>query len=322
MAPKPLASVSLDADDLWSYLKTHGDPGWAERPSYLPAFFPLVLELLDRLELRITFFLVGYDAARPANRAVLAEVVRRGHEVGNHSFEHECWLHRYDRDRLDRELARAEEAIEAATGVRPRGFRGPGFSWSPLLLDVLERRGYRYDASTLPTFIGPLARWYFLKTARLSAAERREREALFGAFTEGFRRNKPYRWRLDGGRSLLEIPVTTVPGLRVPFHLSYLLYLSRVAPRLAELYLHGAARACRLTNTPPSFLLHPLDVLGREDVPALAFFPGMDLPGEVKRRFFARALGLLREYFELGPLGPQVEALERDGGLPLKEARG
>jgi hypothetical protein len=25
---KPLASISLDLDSLWSYMKTHGDPGW------------------------------------------------------------------------------------------------------------------------------------------------------------------------------------------------------------------------------------------------------------------------------------------------------
>ncbi len=317
-APKPLASVSLDADDLWSYLRTHGDPAWVDRPSYLPRFFPLVLDLLDRLALRITFFVVGFDAARPENRPGLAEAVRRGHEIGNHSFEHECWLHRYERARLEREVARAEEAIEAATGVRPVGFRGPGFSWSPLLLKVLERRGYRYDASTLPTFIGPLARWYFLRSARLTRAERREREALFGAFSEGFRPNKPYRWRLEGERSLLEIPVTTLPGLRVPFHLSYLLYLCRVSPALAAGYLHAAARACRLTNTPPSFLLHPLDVLGAEDVPGLAFFPGMDLPAEAKRRFFARAIGILRQYFDLVPMGAQVAELERNGPLPSR----
>ena len=40
-------------------------------------------------------------------------------------------------------------------GRRPIGFPGPGFSWSPDLLEVLAERGYRYDASTLPTYLGP-----------------------------------------------------------------------------------------------------------------------------------------------------------------------
>ena len=34
---KTVASVSLDADNLWSYKRTHGDADWVERPSYLMA---------------------------------------------------------------------------------------------------------------------------------------------------------------------------------------------------------------------------------------------------------------------------------------------
>lgn len=29
------ASISLDLDNLWSYLKIHGDDGWRSFPSYL-----------------------------------------------------------------------------------------------------------------------------------------------------------------------------------------------------------------------------------------------------------------------------------------------
>jgi len=30
--PRPIASVSLDLDDLWTYLRTRGDPAWETRP--------------------------------------------------------------------------------------------------------------------------------------------------------------------------------------------------------------------------------------------------------------------------------------------------
>ena len=62
-AGKPLASISLDLDNLWSYMKTHGDPGWESFPSYLDTFIPVVLDILDDLNLKITFFIVGQDAA-------------------------------------------------------------------------------------------------------------------------------------------------------------------------------------------------------------------------------------------------------------------
>ena len=55
---------------------------------------------------------------------------------------------------------------------------GPGFSVSEDVLLALERRGYRYDASTLPTFIGPLARAFYLRNADFTLEERAEREVL------------------------------------------------------------------------------------------------------------------------------------------------
>ena len=39
-----------------------------------------------------------------------------------------------------------------------------------------------------------------------------------------------------------------------------------------------------MTGTNPSLLLHPLDFMGREDCPALAFFPGMDLARDAEAR--------------------------------------
>ena len=167
-----IASLSLDLDNKWSYLKTHGDRGWEEFPSYLDGVVPRFLELLDKLGLRITVFVVGQDAALEKNRPALAAIAAAGHEIGNHSFHHEPWLHLYSPEEIEREISSAEEAIAEATGVVPTGFRGPGYSLSPAVLQCLVRRGYCYDASTLPTLIGPLARAYYFMTAKLSPAER------------------------------------------------------------------------------------------------------------------------------------------------------
>jgi peptidoglycan/xylan/chitin deacetylase (PgdA/CDA1 family) len=319
-AARPTASVSLDLDNLWSYLKTHGDPGWTSRPTYLPRFVPIVLELLEELGLGITFFVVGADAARDENAAALRAIVAGGHEVGNHSHEHEPWLQRYDREALEAEVARAEDAIAVATGQRPRGFRGPGYSWSPDLLDVLARRGYRFDASTLPTFLGPLARMYYFATARLTPGEREERKSLFGSWKAGLWPNSPYEWDLGDGRRLLEIPVTVFPAVRTPFHLSYLLYLSRYSEALAFAYWRTALATCRLTGVEPSILLHPLDLVGADVAPELAFFPGMDVPAGVKQRVVRRALGMLRERFEVVPMSVHAERILAAGRLRSRTA--
>ena len=295
---KPPASLSLDLDNQWSYMKTHGDAGWESFPTYLPLVVPRVLEFLAARRLTISFFVVGQDAALEVTRAPLRALAAAGHEIGNHSFHHQPWLHLYSEPEIEAELAHAEEVIEAATGVRPHGFRGPGFSLSAATLRVLRRRGYRYDASTFPTFLGPLARAYYFMTARMSPAERAKRAALFGTLREGLRPNRPYRWALEGG-DLVEIPVTTMPLLRAPIHVSYLVYLGGHSPALAAAYFEGALRLCRLAGAQPSLLLHSLDFVGHDDVRELAFFPGMSLSLERKLALVGDAVDRLARHFRV-----------------------
>src|SRR5262249_25981836 len=141
------------------------------------------------------------------------------------------------------EVAEAEWLIEDATGRRPIGFRGPGYSYSDELLAILASRGYAYDATILPTFIGPLARWYFRRTATREAAERADRRELFGSFREGFRSMRSQVWSTDWG-PIVEIPVTTCPLVKLPIHMTYLLQLWQVSPRLTKHYLRAAFTAC------------------------------------------------------------------------------
>lgn len=300
------ASLSLDLDNQWSYMKTHGDAAWKSFPSYLNLLVPRVLDTLDRLGLRITFFLVGQDAALPEHADVFREIARRGHEIGNHSHYHEPWMHQRSERAIESELATAEESIEKATGQRPRGFRGPGFTRSESILQTLVRRGYRYDASSLATFIGPLARAYYFRSAKLSEADRREREDLFGGFADGFRPNRQHTIQLQNG-SITEIPVTTFPLLRVPIHVSYVLYAATISPAAALAYFRAALSACKLTRTEPSILLHPLDFLSGDECRELAFFPAMSMNPEIKRRVVTESIEALAAGFDVRPMIEMVE---------------
>src|SRR6185369_12230496 len=99
---KPLASISLDLDNQWSYMKIHGDEGWDQYPSYFSIFVPHVLDILDELNLKITFFIVGKDTESEDNRKYLKMITERGHEVGNHSYHHESWLQTYSYDKIEK----------------------------------------------------------------------------------------------------------------------------------------------------------------------------------------------------------------------------
>jgi hypothetical protein len=317
MERKPIASLSLDLDNKWSYMKTHGDAGWQSFPSYFDVLVPRVLEFLDGLRLTITFFAVGQDAALEKNRDAFRAIAAAGHEIGNHSFNHEPWLNLYSEQEMEEELSKAEEAIVKATGQAPVGFRGPGFSLSAVSLASLSRRGYLYDASTFPTYIGPLARLYYFLTSNLSPEERRKRQALYGRVRDGMKPVWPYTWSIND-RSLLEIPVTTMPLFKFPFHVSYLIYLRAYSETLALLYFRTALLLCDLTHTGPSLLMHPLDFLGRDDESDLTFFPGMGLPGKTKLEFVRKVLDLFLDRYTVLPLREHAMALA-NGNLQVAQ---
>ncbi len=302
---RPVADLSLDLDNKWSYLKTHGDESWTSLPSYLDVVVPLFLELLSKHQLKITVFVVGQDAEVETNLPALKQIVAAGHEIGNHSFHHEPWLQRYSPEQLEQEFDLAEAALAKITDQKLQGFRGPGYSLSLEVLDELARRGYLYDCSTLPTFIGPLARAYYLMRSNLSQKESEDRSKLFGSMRDGFRKLKPFFWQTKHGR-LLEIPVTTIPFFRIPFHFSYLLFLAQRSDWLADFYFKFALFVCRLTGTAPSLLLHPLDFLGGDEIAELEFFPAMAMSGARKRQIIDRMLALLVRHYRIVPMSERA----------------
>lgn len=298
---KPIANISLDLDNKWAYMRAHGIPGWEQYPSYFEQVIPRVLELCSVRNIQLTTFVVGRDAEVQENVPWLQQLVDAGHEIGNHSYMHEPWMHKYTPDQLREELDRSEAAIKTALGIEPKGFRGPGFSISTALLEELIHRNYEYDASTFPTFIGPLARAAYFRAARLSKADREVRAAQFGRFRDGLQPLRPYYWRLPSG-TLLELPVTTMPALKTPMHFTYLHFLAEKSPTLAKLYFRCALRLCRVFGTSPSILLHPLDFLAADEVPELKTFPGIGASTSKKLDVLNMLMDELQDSFQLMPI--------------------
>lgn len=85
---------------------------------------PLLLDLLDRYQTKAVFFMIGEKVR--AHPELTREVVRRGHEIGNHTLTHPAgsfWCAGPWRTR--REIAVCQQVIEEVTGRKPRLFRAP-----------------------------------------------------------------------------------------------------------------------------------------------------------------------------------------------------
>lgn len=82
-----------------------------------------VLAELARTRHRGTFFVLGDKARRHPD--VVREIHEGGHTVGVHGNFHDRWHSFRMPWRVRDDIVRAEDAVEAATGVRPRFFRPP-----------------------------------------------------------------------------------------------------------------------------------------------------------------------------------------------------
>lgn len=96
-----------------------------------------VLDTLDTHHAKATFFVIGRKAE--AHRDVVAEIVRRGHQVGVHGFVHARLFSVWGRKRVHEDLARAVRVLEEITGERPQLFRPPIGHTNPTIARVAEQ---------------------------------------------------------------------------------------------------------------------------------------------------------------------------------------
>jgi peptidoglycan/xylan/chitin deacetylase (PgdA/CDA1 family) len=298
------ATLSLDLDDAWCYLRATGRPGWEDAPTVLPLVCERVLRLADELSLRITLFVVGRDLLDPAKERAIRPFVERGHEIGCHSFGHDPRFASLPPGELRREVVAAADLIEQRLGVRPRGFRAPGYAFTPELTGILRDAGFRYDASVLPTFLGPLCRAYYFFRTGMNREERQRRAAMYGKLSDGFAPMAPRM--LPGAPPLASIPVTTFPVLRLPFHMSYVTWLAGMSGPLALAYVRTGLSLCRWLSLPPSYLLHSLDFVGAGEHSGIGFFPGMNDSWARKEGLLRSVLASLGSRFHVMPIGEFV----------------
>ena len=96
-----------------------------------------VLDLLDEHNARATFFCIGERIDR--HPALARAIVARQHEIGNHTYRHLMRFSLLGPRGVAQEIARAQEAIVAATGEVPRFFRAPAGLRNPFLEPALAR---------------------------------------------------------------------------------------------------------------------------------------------------------------------------------------
>jgi hypothetical protein len=117
---------------------------------------------------------------------------------------------------------------------------------------------------------------------------------------------RPCLWQLADKR-LLEIPVTTMPILKLPIHFSYVHYIASFSLSLARLYFRSSVSMSRVSIVRPSLLLHPLDFADRSDAQVLSFFPAMHTAVNRKLELLSWAFDLLQSCYLVRPMHLYME---------------
>jgi peptidoglycan-N-acetylglucosamine deacetylase len=249
--PPRLCAISVDLDEIPNYYAIHGRSGTQLQgaTAVYDIAVPRLRSLARALDVPLTLFAIGQDLERAESAGALAEAHRDGHEIANHTLSHLYDLTRRPREEIAKEIDEGTTAIERACGVRPRGFRAPGYTITDEVFRMLPALGYRYDSSVFPC-----PSYMALKDAAITAYSLLGRPsrsvidhpAVLTAPTRPYRVGEPY-WRRGSG--ILELPIQVTRGLRLPYIGTTLMmagpdrskWLTRgvVGEPLVNLELHG-----------------------------------------------------------------------------------
>jgi len=174
--------LSIDFED-WNQLARRriGYAGWDVRGPALARQTGALLDVLDELRARATFFVLGITARRYPE--LVRQLAERGHELASHGFAHRRVYDGTAED-LRGDLERSIELIGELSGKRPLGYRAPAFSINratPWAYEVLAELGFAYDSSQYDS-------------PRIPARIRPVPAA-------------PFALELESGRALVELPV-------------------------------------------------------------------------------------------------------------------
>jgi polysaccharide deacetylase family protein (PEP-CTERM system associated) len=114
-----------------------------------------LLDLFDRAGQKATFFVLGWVAERIPS--LIRDIEQAGHEIASHGYFH-LLLTEAGPEEFEADLKRSIAVLARCTSQKPIGFRAPSFSITKNTLwafDILERNGFLYDSSIVPTSYHP-----------------------------------------------------------------------------------------------------------------------------------------------------------------------
>lgn len=237
-------AFSVDMDSVEDYARAYpvcDDPGladdvYSQSAETMQAFFA-------GQGLLATMFVVTKDIKRASRAKTLKALHAGGHELGLHSHSHQPGL---DEAKLGEEFDQSVALLEGLTGTAPRGYRAPSYVMHDFVHAKMVEHRLAYSSSVLGTPLIILFKVLFsLKTLGNRHVALRERLWTWGRPQAMLSPRHTYApradgfWRAASSGPFVEIPLTWVPWLGIPFQFTYLAPLGDSAVRRLGAMLNG-----------------------------------------------------------------------------------
>lgn len=308
-------NVDVDPLDTYTTLKDAGATG-GKAEDLLRTGLRRFMDLFASHGIRATFFMVGRSLADPETRRLVQEIAELGHEVANHSQNHFLAFGRLPSAERRAEILVAHRALEDASGRQVVGFRAPGWNIGSDAIRDLINAGYAYDSSVHPTLMAPVTR----VAKRFLAVDDAGSKHLMGEWRTMMAPTRPYRPSANnvsrrGNLPILEIPITVLPLIRLPFYGTWMMNFGRpyLEAGLATLWRH---RFLNLELHMIELLDYEADGLGVLDRQGrMRAHPGVAVDLQRKRGLLDRLLRKVRHRCVLTTLREHAEVLSESRPL-------
>lgn len=211
--------LHVDVDNLWMYEQEFGIDIHKDQEYIYSHSLPIFLELLKETGSKATFMIIGQDLKLSACQVFCRKAITLGHEIANHTWSHPISFGSLSYEQKKQQIVKTHQKIIKVCGKTPVGFRGAGYYQDKEIISILKKLNYQYDASVIPGFAKVFMSAYaYLRGGKI-------RNIAFGRMDYIFSQERPYIVKgLDPTQSLLELPISILPLLRLPIHTTFAYY--------------------------------------------------------------------------------------------------
>ncbi|MCR4368344.1 MAG: polysaccharide deacetylase family protein [archaeon] len=310
MHEKFQGNFNVDVDTICVLLEAYGiAPKKCENVTF-SKIIPRMLKFFAAQAILATFFVVGRYAQNKANKKIFLQMVSEGHEIANHTQSHRPNFSSLTKEQKELEVTGAHNAIWDACAEKPLGFRAPGWDIDSETYSVLEKLGYSYDSSIVPSgFMQwiPSAMNFFNKGK--TAWTKIGKPEYASAPKEPYYPNPQKIWQ-KGTSKVLEIPVSTFSPICAPFYATAF-FASHPA-------FFSPAYALLNNKKYVNFQLHSIDFVDQKNDAKKVYWEGLRHPvlrysiGE-RISFFEKAAKKMSEKYEFKTLAQIAEKKSKAG---------